>query len=83
MTRSELIAVGCLASSFAAVYILYGMFRHWSFHSSYDLAIFDQMVWQLARFDMPSSSIKGLANAFGDHFHPEAVRELDDRADDA
>ncbi len=73
MTRSELIAVGCLASSFAAVYILYGLFRHWSFHSSYDLAIFDQMVWQLARFDMPSSSIKGVANAFGDHFRPIVV----------
>ena len=70
MTRSERITIVGLVSFFAAAYILYGLFRHWSFHSSYDMAILDQIVWHLARFEVPASSIKGLANSFGDHFRP-------------
>jgi uncharacterized membrane protein len=70
MTRSERIALAGLVTFFAAAYILYGLFRHWSFHSSYDMAILDQIVWHLARFEAPASSIKGLANSFGDHFRP-------------
>jgi uncharacterized membrane protein len=60
-----------LAVACAAVYALIGLFRHWRFESSaFDLGIFDQVVWRLSRFETPASSIRGLSNIFGDHFHP-------------
>jgi uncharacterized membrane protein len=43
------------------------------FDSSLDLAIFDQAVWHLSRFEAPASSIKGFASLFSDHFHPIIV----------
>lgn len=73
MTRGERWGVAAIFVLFAAVYILYGLFRHWAFYTSLDMAIFDQAVWHLARFEAPASSIKGLANIFGDHFHPIIV----------
>jgi uncharacterized membrane protein len=70
-TIREWRAVVALACGFAALYALYGLFRHWHFWSSaFDLGIFDQAVWHLSRFERPASSINGAANLFGDHFHP-------------
>jgi len=55
----------------ACAYALFGVLRHWHFGSSaFDLGIFDQAVWHLSRFETPASTIVGLPNLFGDHFHP-------------
>jgi uncharacterized membrane protein len=59
-----------LVCTFTCVYALPGVFRHRHFDSSYDLAIFDQVVWHLSRFELPASSIRGYSNILGDHFHP-------------
>ena len=62
--------LGAMIAAFATAYALVGLFKHWHFDSSaYDLGIFDQVIWQLSRFEAPISSIKGF-NIFGDHFHP-------------
>ncbi len=64
-------SIGAIAAVFATGYALYGLFRHWHFGSSaFDLGIFDQAVWHLSRLEAPASSIRGLSNLFGDHFHP-------------
>ena len=56
--------------AFAAGYSAFGLIRHWRFESSFDLAIFDQAVWHLSRFQAPASSIRGYSNLLGDHFSP-------------
>lgn len=63
-------AVAGLVCLFAGVYSVEGLVRHWHFGSSYDLAIFDQAVWHVSRLEYPTSSIRGYASIFGDHFHP-------------
>lgn len=69
--RRESIALAILVAGFTVIYCLIGLFRHWHFRSSaYDLGIFDQAVWHLSRFEQPASSIRGVSNIFGDHFHP-------------
>jgi uncharacterized membrane protein len=55
--------------AFGVTYSLTGILRHRDFGSSVDLAIFNQGIWLLSRFEVPISSIKGY-NIFGDHFHP-------------
>jgi uncharacterized membrane protein len=71
VTRRQQIGLGALVAAFAAAYALVGLFKHWHFDSSaYDLGIFDQVIWQLSRFEAPTSSLKGHTNIFGDHFHP-------------
>ena len=55
---------------FATIYVLLSVYKHWHFGSGFDLAIFDQAVWHLSRFEIPASSIRGFPNLFGDHFHP-------------
>ena len=62
--------IGSLVVAFAAGYSAFGLIRHWRFESSYDLAIFDQAVWHLSRFQAPASSIRGYSNLLGDHFSP-------------
>ncbi|HZT77473.1 MAG TPA: DUF2079 domain-containing protein [Vicinamibacterales bacterium] len=62
-----------LVSIFAIVYAAVGLVRHWAFESSYDLAIFDQAIWHVSRFESPASSVRGYANLFGDHFSPVLV----------
>ena len=61
---------GLLVGIFAAIYAALGLERHWAFESSSDLAIFDQAVWHLSRFERPASSLRGYANLLGDHFSP-------------
>ena len=58
---------------FAAAYGAIALLKHWQFNSSYDLAIYDQAVWHLSRFEPPASSVRGMTNLFGDHFHPVIV----------
>ena len=35
-----------------------------------DVSIFDQAIWHLSRFQLPASTIREMANLWGDHFHP-------------
>lgn len=63
-------AVPALACVAALLYALPGLLAHWHFGSNYDLAIFDQAVWHLSRFEAPASSVRGLSTLLGDHFSP-------------
>ena len=67
--RREAVRLALAVLAFAVVYSLTGILRHRDFGSSVDVAIFDQGIWLLSRFEAPVSSIKGY-NIFGDHFHP-------------
>jgi uncharacterized membrane protein len=55
---------------FTVGFSVYSVFRHWHFHTSYDLGIFDQAIWHLSRFERPASTISGVSNILGDHFYP-------------
>jgi uncharacterized membrane protein len=55
---------------FACAYAIGALFRHWHFDSAFDLAIFDQAVWHLSRFEAPASTISGFSNILADHFYP-------------
>ncbi len=35
-----------------------------------DVGIFSQAIWHLSRFEAPASTLRGLSNLWGDHFHP-------------
>lgn len=67
--RREVVRLVVTMIVFAGIYALTGILRHRDFGSSVDLAIFNQAIWLLSRFEVPISSIKGY-NIFGDHFHP-------------
>lgn len=67
--RREVVRLAITMIAFAGIYALTGILRHRDFGSSVDVAIFDQGIWLLSRFEAPISSIKGY-NIFGDHFHP-------------
>jgi len=54
-----------------AVLFSAGMLRHLSFHSkAWDLAIFDQVVWNLAHGNGWECSVRNLHDLRGDHFEP-------------
>lgn len=57
-----------------ACYSSLSILRHRHFTSgAYDLAIFDQVIWQYSNFDAPLSSVRSnllTENLLGDHFHP-------------
>ena len=59
-----------IVAAFAAAYSVLGLFRHWHFGTGFDLAIFDQAVWHMSRFETPASTISGYSNILGDHFYP-------------
>jgi len=69
-SRRERLRVAALVGGFAAGYAVYAVVRHWHFDTSYDLAIYDQAIWHLSRFERPASSLRGATTIFGDHFHP-------------
>jgi uncharacterized membrane protein len=68
--RADLPILALIVALFGVGYSLVAVFRHWRFETSFDLAIFDQAVWHLSRFETPESTIRGFSNIFGDHFHP-------------
>jgi uncharacterized membrane protein len=70
MSRNERVGLAAVVVGFAAGYGVYAVAKHWHFDTSYDLAIYDQAIWHLSRFERPASSLRGLSNVFGDHFHP-------------
>ena len=67
------VSIWFVVYGFAIAYGVSAILRHWHFNSSYDLAIYDQAVWHLSRFEPPASSFRGMTNLFGDHFHPVIV----------
>jgi uncharacterized membrane protein len=69
-SRASRVPIAVVVVVFATTYLLLSLYKHWHFGSSFDLAIFDQAIWHLSRFEAPASSIRGFGNLFGDHFHP-------------
>jgi uncharacterized membrane protein len=60
-----------IAALFASLYSAYSILKHDHFASSaLDLGIFDQAVWHYSRFETPASTLRGMPNLLGDHFHP-------------
>ena len=60
-------------SALLALIVLFsvGMLRHLTFHSkAYDLAIFDQVIWNLAHGNGWECSVRGVHDLRGDHFEP-------------
>jgi len=54
-----------------AVFFSVGMLRHMSFHSkAWDLAIFDQVIWNLANGNGWECSVRNMHDLRGDHFEP-------------
>ena len=52
-------------------YLVLGLLTHAHFRSAgFDLGIFDQAVWHYSHIQAPTSTIRGLDNILGDHFHP-------------
>ena len=47
-----------IVAGFAVIYSVLGLFRHWHFGSGYDLAIFDQAVWHMSRFEPLASTVR-------------------------
>jgi uncharacterized membrane protein len=55
----------------SVLYSVLSILRHWHFGSNtYDLGLFDQMVWHYSRFEAPASTSMLLQNSLGDHFSP-------------
>ncbi len=53
------------------VLFLTGMLRHLTFHSkAWDLAIFDQVIWNLSNGNGWECSVRGVVDLRGDHFEP-------------
>lgn len=73
LTRRGLLTVAALAIAFAAAWSALAIWRHSIFNSSmYDLALFDQLVWNMAHGRFFESSIKGFYY-LGDHVSPALV----------
>jgi uncharacterized membrane protein len=75
--RSEPLLVLAVAFA-AAAYSLIAVQLYLRFENGYDLAIFDQAVWHLSRFEYPETTLVvddaaqriPLDSIWGDHFHP-------------
>jgi uncharacterized membrane protein len=67
---SQRVWVAIVVCAFAVGYAICAVLKHWHFDTSYDLAIYDQAIWHLSRLEAPASSIRGVTNILGDHFHP-------------
>ena len=57
----------------ATVFAGYSVVKHQHFGSGFDLAIFTQAVGHYGELEAPASSVKGVDNLLGDHFHPILV----------
>jgi uncharacterized membrane protein len=66
---NRLYVVFCILSF--ALYLLISVSKHAHFNSGgFDLGIFHQAVTNYSDFRAPASSIRGVDNLLGDHFHP-------------
>jgi len=65
------VLLGVFVSGYFLLWCVISFLRHYYFHSSYDLAIMDQVVWNTAQGRPFARSIEdGLTNDFGDHVRP-------------
>ncbi|HOX29808.1 MAG TPA: DUF2079 domain-containing protein [Candidatus Paceibacterota bacterium] len=55
---------------FLLVYTAFSWHKHENFATGYDLAIFDQAIWHMSRFEIPASSVRNVPVIFADHFDP-------------
>lgn len=72
--RAPGLLVACAVT--AVIYAVFSFLNHSHFRSGTDLAIFDQAIWHLSRFEWPRSTFLapwGYGNFFGDHFEPIIV----------
>jgi uncharacterized membrane protein len=70
MNRRVAWVLAVVVCVFTGVYATSGLFPFWHFDSGSDLAIFDQAIWHLSRFESPASTISGFSNILADHFYP-------------
>jgi uncharacterized membrane protein len=68
--RHRYLDIALVVCGFAVAYSVCAVLKHRHFDSSYDLAIYDQAIWHLSRFEAPASSVRGISSIYGDHFHP-------------
>lgn len=47
-----------------------GVFRYQTYLDGFDFSVFHQAIWKYAHLHYPDSTIRGLNNIHGDHFHP-------------
>jgi uncharacterized membrane protein len=68
-TPASLIGIVAILAWFVLFSV--GMLRHLTFHSkAWDLAIFDQVIWNLANGNGWQCSVRGVQDLRGDHFEP-------------
>lgn len=73
MRRPQYATLALSAAAFGW-YAVFSLERRREHYTGLDLAIFEQAVARLARFQAPIATIKGAGfNLFGDHFHPIIV----------
>ncbi len=70
MSRREIWILTLLVCLLAAAYAISGLVNYRHFEAGSDLAIFDQALWHLSRFESPASTISGFSNILADHFYP-------------
>jgi uncharacterized membrane protein len=70
MNRRVAWSLAVVVSVFAGAYATIGLVPYWHFDSGSDLAIFDQAIWHVSRFESPASTISGFSNILADHFYP-------------
>ncbi len=69
-----LLVVLAAVAVLALAYAVWSWQRHrWYLTAGYDLGIFDEAAWHLARLEAPASSLREVPNLWGDHFHPIIV----------
>lgn len=68
--KKPLYLLAAFSLFFLLVYTAFSWHKHENFATGYDLAIFDQAVWHLSRFEIPASSVRNVPVIFADHFDP-------------
>ena len=63
------LVLGLPLAAFVA-YAAYAVVNHVRYGTGYDLGIFSQAVWHYSRFEAPESTVIGISNLLGNHFHP-------------
>lgn len=66
--RIVVVTLTFMAAVFFAWYSIW-LYQHFEAHAR-DLGIFDQAIWNVSRGQAPASTIRGVSNLLGDHFHP-------------
>jgi uncharacterized membrane protein len=68
--KKPLYLLAVFALFFLCAYTAFSWHKHENFATGYDLAIFDQALWHLSRFEIPASSVRNVPVIFADHFDP-------------